>query len=105
MMIDIIVVERRAAEHGAVILVMQLQFADDAEAIMDQRTLLEVAIAVIGVDRLRQTLAFEAEDLRGLAGCRCRRHAVPVRDRTSVVSGKSVSVRVDLGGRRIIKKK
>src|SRR3546814_12606843 len=26
-------------------------------------------------------------------------------DRTSVVSGKSVSVRVDLGGRRIIKKK
>src|SRR3546814_17950125 len=27
------------------------------------------------------------------------------RDRTSVVSGKSVSVRVDLGGRRIIKKK
>src|SRR3546814_19969566 len=31
-----------------------------------------------------------------------RRH---VRDRKSVVSGKSVSVRVDLGGRRIIKKK
>src|SRR3546814_18427613 len=29
----------------------------------------------------------------------------PRRDRTSVVSGKSVSVRVDLGGRRIIKKK
>src|SRR3546814_11406290 len=28
-----------------------------------------------------------------------------VRDRKSVVSGKSVSVRVDLGGRRIIKKK
>src|SRR3546814_18205805 len=27
------------------------------------------------------------------------------RDRKSVVSGKSVSVRVDLGGRRIIKKK
>src|SRR3546814_13324519 len=31
-------------------------------------------------------------------------HAL-VRDRKSVVSGKSVSVRVDLGGRRIIKKK
>src|SRR3546814_16409673 len=31
------------------------------------------------------------------------RHADP--DRKSVVSGKSVSVRVDLGGRRIIKKK
>src|SRR3546814_14946668 len=29
----------------------------------------------------------------------------PGRDRKSVVSGKSVSVRVDLGGRRIIKKK
>src|SRR3546814_1373421 len=54
-----------SSDLGAVILVMQLQFGDDAEAIMDQRTLLEVAIAVIGVDRLRQTLAFEAEDLRG----------------------------------------
>src|SRR3546814_14056109 len=29
----------------------------------------------------------------------------PAQDRTSVVSGKSVSVRVDLGGRSIIKKK
>src|SRR3546814_15507158 len=29
---------------------------------------------------------------------------VPFEDRKSVVSGKSVSVRVDLGGRRIIKK-
>src|SRR3546814_14084657 len=29
----------------------------------------------------------------------------PSRDRKSVVSGKSVSVRVDLGGRRVIKKK
>src|SRR3546814_19171523 len=32
-------------------------------------------------------------------------HRVPLRDRKSVVSGQSVSVRVDLGGRRIIKKK
>src|SRR3546814_16920180 len=31
--------------------------------------------------------------------------ATRTRDRKSVVSGKSVSVRVDLGGRRIIKKK
>src|SRR3546814_15128401 len=30
---------------------------------------------------------------------------VPVKDRKSVVEGKSVSVRVDHGGRRIIKKK
>src|SRR3546814_19522931 len=39
---------------------------------------------------------------RGRAGpeLQCRRP-----DRKSVVSGKSVSVRVDLGGRRIIKKK
>src|SRR3546814_20281325 len=32
-------------------------------------------------------------------------HNLDARDRKSVVSGKSVSVRVDLGGRRIIKKK
>src|SRR3546814_21159351 len=32
-------------------------------------------------------------------------NALRLRDRKSVVSGKSVSVRVDLGGRRIIKKK
>src|SRR3546814_12165515 len=32
-------------------------------------------------------------------------HAVPQQARTSVVSGKSVPVRVDLGGLRIIKKK
>src|SRR3546814_14774304 len=32
-------------------------------------------------------------------------HSMPAGDRKSVVSGKSVSVRVDLGGRRIIKKK
>src|SRR3546814_13691293 len=33
------------------------------------------------------------------------RGPVPTRDRKSVVEGKSVSVRVDLGGRRILKKK
>src|SRR3546814_15151777 len=42
--------------------------------------------------------------------CRCENRHAPARrchhrDRKSVVSGKSVSVRVDLGGRRIIKKK
>src|SRR3546814_20983851 len=36
---------------------------------------------------------------------RSRRRAASAPDRKSVVSGKSVSVRVDLGGRRIIKKK
>src|SRR3546814_16213953 len=38
---------------------------------------------------------------RGSRGSRARAR----RDRKSVVEGKSVSVRVDLGGRRIIKKK
>src|SRR3546814_19459916 len=33
------------------------------------------------------------------------RHQPPGEDRKSVVSGKSVSVRVDLGGRRVIKTK
>src|SRR3546814_18656456 len=36
---------------------------------------------------------------------RARLRLLSVGDRQSVVSGKSVSVRVDLGGRRIIKKK
>src|SRR3546814_16728801 len=35
----------------------------------------------------------------------CCFNLLPVKDRQSVVSGKSVSVRVDLGGRSIIKKK
>src|SRR3546814_11373965 len=39
---------------------------------------------------------------RSLGGAGSARH---VQDRQSVVSGKSVSVRVDLGGRRIIKTK
>src|SRR3546814_11785275 len=37
--------------------------------------------------------------------CRSARLATKLRDRKSVVSGKSVSVRVALGGGRIIKKK
>src|SRR3546814_16387612 len=40
----------------------------------------------------------------GLSARRCARGRTRL-DRTSVVKGKSVSVRVDLGGRRIIKKK
>src|SRR3546814_17437824 len=38
-------------------------------------------------------------------GIRCIYHGWKFADRKSVVEGKSVSVRVDLGGRRIIKKK
>src|SRR3546814_14425843 len=47
----------------------------------------------------RRRPCFASLRRRGRRGCRPRR-----RDRKSVVSGKSVSVRVDLGGRRIIKK-
>src|SRR3546814_19667015 len=55
----------------------------------------------------RRTPPWRAPPLRGRSppriGCKaCRRGG---RDRKSVVEGKSVSVRVDLGGRRIIKKK
>src|SRR3546814_18521605 len=46
---------------------------------------------------------------QGLCGGRAeeddRARAADAEDRKSVVTGKSVSVRVDLGGRRIIKKK
>src|SRR3546814_13083769 len=56
------------------------------------------------------TAAATGRDRRGgPRGCGCRRARRRAlgccRDRKSVVSGKSVSVRVDLGGRRIIKKK
>src|SRR3546814_13387121 len=45
-----------------------------------------------------------ARDREGTgSGCGC--HPEHSEDRKSVVKGKSVSVRVDLGGRRIIKKK
>src|SRR3546814_20990113 len=44
----------------------------------------------------------DRRDLAAAAGHRCHRIG---QDRTSVVSGKSVSVRVDPGGRRIIKQK
>src|SRR3546814_18115362 len=41
----------------------------------------------------------------GTAGNIANSSVERMRDRKSVVSGKSVSVRVDLGGRRILKKK
>src|SRR3546814_17658125 len=45
-------------------------------------------------------------DLQGDSFCKegDGSHSAARRDRKSVVSGKSVSVRVDLGGRRIVKK-
>src|SRR3546814_20820414 len=57
--------------------------------------------------RLRHTHYFDQGSLQSAR--RAHRKAGPLHrdrsDRKSVVSGKSVSVRVDLGGRRIIKKK
>src|SRR3546814_13109586 len=52
-----------------------------------------------GDDALHGTLLYEWGGPQGKSAARV------VKDRKSVVSGKSVSVRVDLGGRRIIKKK
>src|SRR3546814_13133127 len=61
----------------------------------------------------RRPLAAAANRERADAGTACRAAGrqrtvdlgVGTRDRKSVVSGKSVSVRVDIGGRRILKKK
>src|SRR3546814_20151440 len=51
-------------------------------------------------------LPAQARNLELVVPCLARTGGVAVHyDRTSVVKGKSVSVRVDLGGRRIIKKK
>src|SRR3546814_8059947 len=72
-----------------------------------------VEAVIDAADRHRDHFAFELAQARG------RQHQVVVHvreaaqllgvegvaDRKSVVTGKSVSVRVDLGGRRIIKKK
>src|SRR3546814_17705206 len=55
-------------------------------------------------DGERQAAVAPGPRLRASAGLGHRRSG-DAGDRKSVVSGKSVSVRVDLGGRRIIKKK
>src|SRR3546814_16468399 len=56
-----------------------------------------------GAHLLNRAVAGKAETTQ-LCPHRARRRALHL-DRKSVVKGKSVSVRVDLGGRRIIKKK
>src|SRR3546814_18258609 len=58
-------------------------------------------------DRGRANRRAARHHLRGTEARPKRGHAFPglQRDRTSVVEGKSVYVRVDLGGRRIINKK
>src|SRR3546814_16853855 len=62
-----------------------------------------VHLAVLGSLGLQHDQSLASRSRRGPRG-RSRSPRSP-RDRTSVVSGKSVSVRVDLGGRRSIKKK
>src|SRR3546814_10003257 len=77
------------------------------------RVLLQLDVAVLPVldeaerTRADRMLAHVARrDMAGIDARESRREQVDEgRDRKSVVEGKSVSVRVDLGGRRIIKKK
>src|SRR3546814_11328019 len=74
--------------------VAELSTAEDAAlevARSEQRVIAKVNPRIIEVDPLMRDRDIEA--------------ARQAPDRKSVVSGKSVSVRVDLGGRRVIKKK
>src|SRR3546814_15339134 len=91
------------------------------QAIQSEGTVLVVVNSVCGcaagTARPGAVLALEKSDKRPektvtvFAGMekeavdKARAYMLPYPDRKSVVSGKSVSVRVDLGGRRIIKKK
>src|SRR3546814_20181395 len=99
----------------------------DASARTHQRahlTLTQEELAnILGVQRSTIAVAYSALQHNGLihsrrgsidivdfagleaAACSCRETIAFAQDRKSVVSGKSVSVRVDLGGRLFIKKK
>src|SRR3546814_12404069 len=69
-----------------------------------EMTKITVAIGIINVWN-RLCVAFRSQHpVDALAHAACRCHG-PSTDRKSVVSGKSVSGRVDLGGRRIVNKK
>src|SRR3546814_19383688 len=77
-------------EVGVDIITAQVEAEDVAERDLQPRVAGEILVAVLlGPDRRR----------RNAVGAKISA------DRKSVVSGKSVSVRVDLGGRRNIKKK
>src|SRR3546814_18923995 len=71
--------------------------ADDMHAI-----LAALRDAGVHVEELRDGIRVSAE--RRLRSLPISTAPFPALDRTSVGSGKSVSVRVDIGGRRIIKK-
>src|SRR3546814_11040608 len=72
--------------------------------------MVHAGIADHGVVRnlARAPWPYQPSDARSFVECMCEPmfpRFLVTRDRKSVVSGKSVSVSVDLGGRRIIKKK
>src|SRR3546814_15985862 len=82
-----------------------LQFGDVArrDALQcRQRQLVAIVLEGVAIDV--QTFGVPVDAMLGRAP-RAFREQLIAGDRKSVVSGKSVSVRVDLGGRRIIKKK
>src|SRR3546814_17171427 len=63
----------------------------------------DMAVVRGKLESIAVVLASATPSLESLHNVARRRYAHA--DRTSVVSGKSVAVRVDLGGRRIVKKK
>src|SRR3546814_13763905 len=79
--------------------------AEEEQAILDDRAARPHAPALFGFDR-RDRFARDAVAAQAIV--RIFEEAaemIIIGDRKSVVSGKSVAVRVDLGGRRISKKK
>src|SRR3546814_15269607 len=67
---------------------------------------LQAALSLLRANaRLPELSALRDEARGSIRASRRRRLTLAVSDRKSVVSGKSVSVRVELGGRRIIKNK
>src|SRR3546814_17204912 len=95
---DRIGAERRLAEKIAVD--DRTRLAERRAAVLEpdaREILTEELVAISG-----QTLVTSRA---GRAAVETQHHMIAGRDRKSVVEGKRVSVRVDLGGRRIIKKK
>src|SRR3546814_16204524 len=78
-----------------------------ADEVSQARRALELAQAAMAQGREddARSLAVQAAAVADLAHAYSRKAVADTKDRKSVVSGKGVSVRVDLGGRRIIKKK
>src|SRR3546814_14855795 len=69
--------------------------------VLSARRRLHVAVVGFAVGFIEQCLTSSNDAVQMMTVLDCNHPT----DRTRVVSGKSVSVRVDLGGRRIIKKK